>query len=66
LADQAKGKKAESMFLGLAISDWMIWVVMILFILVYFVVTERMNRNEEAAEERMNRNEEAAEERSEG
>jgi hypothetical protein len=39
------------MFLGLAISDWMIWVAMILFILVYFVVTERMNRNEEAAEE---------------
>ena len=40
------------MFLGLAISDWMIWVVMILFILVYFVVTERMNSREEAAEER--------------
>jgi hypothetical protein len=50
--DQAIGKKAESMFLGLAISDWMIWVVMILFILVYFVVTERMNSREEAAEER--------------
>jgi phosphotransferase system glucose/maltose/N-acetylglucosamine-specific IIC component len=40
------------MFVGLAISDWMIWVAMILFILVYFVVTERINRREEAAEER--------------
>jgi phosphotransferase system glucose/maltose/N-acetylglucosamine-specific IIC component len=40
------------MFLGLAISDWMIWVAMILFILVYFVVTERINSREEATEER--------------
>jgi hypothetical protein len=40
------------MFLGLAISDWMIWVAMILFIVVYFVVAERMNKKEEAAEER--------------
>ncbi len=39
------------MFLGLAISNWMIWVTMILFILIYFVVTERMNRREEASDE---------------
>jgi hypothetical protein len=39
------------MFLGLAVSNWMIWVTMILFILIYFVVTERMNSREEAADE---------------
>jgi cytochrome c-type biogenesis protein CcmH/NrfF len=39
------------MFLGLALSNWMIWIVMILFILIYFVVTERMNRREEATDE---------------
>jgi hypothetical protein len=38
------------MFLGLAASDWMIWVVMILFIAVYFLVTERMNKREEEEE----------------
>jgi cytochrome c-type biogenesis protein CcmH/NrfF len=39
------------MFLGLALSNWMIWITMILFILIYFVVTERMNRREEATDE---------------
>jgi hypothetical protein len=39
------------MFLGLALSNWMIWIIMILFILIYFVVTERMNRREEATDE---------------
>ncbi len=39
------------MFLGLSVSNWMIWVTMILFILIYFVVTERMNRREEATDE---------------
>jgi hypothetical protein len=39
------------MFLGLAISNWMIWVAMILFIIAYFAVTEPMNRREEAADE---------------
>jgi len=39
------------MFLGLALSNWMIWILMILFILIYFVVTERMNRREEATDE---------------
>ncbi len=39
------------MFLGLALSNWMIWITMILFILIYFVVTERMNRREEASDE---------------
>ena len=39
------------MFLGLALSNWMIWIIMILFILIYFVVTERMNRKEEATDE---------------
>jgi hypothetical protein len=29
----------------------MIWITMILFILIYFVVTERMNRREEATDE---------------
>ncbi len=42
------------MFLGLALSNWMIWIAMILFILVYFVVTERMNRKEEATDEERN------------
>jgi hypothetical protein len=40
------------MFLGLAISDWLIWVAMSLFILVYFVVTKRITSKEEAAEVR--------------
>lgn len=35
-----------STFLGLAVSNWMIWVVMILFILVYFGITESMNKRE--------------------
>ena len=39
------------MFLGLALSNWMIWILMILFILIYFVVTERMNRRDEATDE---------------
>jgi hypothetical protein len=34
-------------FLGLAISNWMIWVVMALFILVYFGITESINKREE-------------------
>ncbi len=40
------------MFLNLAVSNWMIWVVMILFIVIYFVVTERMNRKEDEARSR--------------
>ncbi len=43
------------MFLGLALSNWMIWITMVLFILIYFVVTERINRRED---ERMSRGEE--------
>jgi hypothetical protein len=39
------------MFLGLALSNWVIWIAMILFILVYFAVTERMNSREEATDE---------------
>lgn len=39
------------MFLGLALSNRMIWFAMIVFILIYFVVTERMNSREEAADE---------------
>ena len=39
------------MFLGLALSNWMIWIAMILFILIYFVVTERMNSREETTDE---------------
>ena len=42
------------MFLGLALSNWMIWIAMILFILVYFVVTVRMNSREEATDEQRN------------
>jgi phosphotransferase system glucose/maltose/N-acetylglucosamine-specific IIC component len=42
------------MFLGLALSNWMIWIAMILFILVYFIVTERMNSKEEATNEEKN------------
>lgn len=34
-------------FFGLAISNWMIWVVMVLFILVYFGITEWINKREE-------------------
>jgi cytochrome c-type biogenesis protein CcmH/NrfF len=34
------------MFLGLAISNWLIWVVMVLFILGYFTVVEIVNRRE--------------------
>jgi hypothetical protein len=34
------------LILGLAVSDWMIWVCMLLFILIYFAVIERMNRRE--------------------
>jgi hypothetical protein len=32
----------------------MIWIAMILFILVYFIVTERMNSKEEATDEEKN------------
>ena len=42
------------MFLGLALSNWMIWIAMILFILIYFVVTERMNSREGATDEERN------------
>lgn len=35
------------MFGGLALSNWLIWVVMILFIVAYFVVTETINRRED-------------------
>lgn len=40
------------MLLGLALSNWLIWVVMVVFVVVYFVVTERMNRKEDEREER--------------
>jgi hypothetical protein len=33
--------------MGLAISNWMIWVVMVLFIIGYFVLTEALNKREE-------------------
>ena len=32
---------------GLAISNWLIWIVMILFIVAYFAVTETINRRED-------------------
>lgn len=34
--------------LGLAVSNWLIWASMVLFILAYFVYTERINRRDEA------------------
>ncbi len=34
-------------FLGLGVSNWIIWIVMALFILGYFVVTEALNKREE-------------------
>lgn len=40
------------MLLGLALSNWLIWLVMILFIVIYLVVAERMNRKEDEREER--------------
>lgn len=30
--------------LGLGVSNWILYIVMILFIVIYFVVTEIMNR----------------------
>lgn len=33
--------------LGLGVSNWVLYIMMILFIVVYFVVTERMNRKED-------------------
>lgn len=35
--------------LGLGISNWLLYVVMVLFIVIYFLVTERMNRKEDEA-----------------
>lgn len=32
---------------GLAVSNWLIWIVMILFIVAYFAVTETINRRED-------------------
>ena len=32
---------------GLAVSNWMIWVVMVVFIVAYFAVTEAINRRED-------------------
>ena len=40
-----------STILGLGLSNWLIWVSMALFILIYFVVTERINKREEASRE---------------
>jgi cytochrome c-type biogenesis protein CcmH/NrfF len=34
-------------FLGVGWSNWVLWIVMILFIAAYFVVTERINRKED-------------------
>ncbi|MDN7242939.1 hypothetical protein QWY14_14080 [Planococcus sp. N028] len=36
-----------SEFMGLAISNWMIWVVMVLFIIGYFILTEALTKREE-------------------
>jgi hypothetical protein len=36
-----------STFLGLSISNWMIWGSMAAFILIYFVITEAINKREE-------------------
>ena len=33
--------------LGLGVSNWLIWVAMILFIVIYFAVAERINRSED-------------------
>lgn len=33
--------------LGLGVSNWVLYIMMILFIVVYFVVTERINRKED-------------------
>lgn len=38
-----------STILGLGLSNWLIWISMALFILIYFVVTERINKREEEA-----------------
>lgn len=38
--------------LGVGVSNWVLWAVMILFIGVYFVVTEIMNRKEDAVDKR--------------
>lgn len=35
--------------LGLGVSNWILYIVMILFIVIYFVVTEIMNRKEDQA-----------------
>ena len=40
------------MFLGLALSNWMIWIVMILFIVAYFLVAEGMNKREDEERDR--------------
>jgi cytochrome c-type biogenesis protein CcmH/NrfF len=38
--------------LGVGVSNWVLWAVMVLFIAIYFVVTERMNRREDEARNR--------------
>lgn len=38
--------------LDVGVSNWVLWAVMVLFIAIYFVVTERMNRREDEARNR--------------
>jgi cytochrome c-type biogenesis protein CcmH/NrfF len=38
--------------LGVGVSNWVLWAVMVLFIAIYFVVTEIMNRREDEARNR--------------
>lgn len=38
--------------LGVGVSNWVLWAVMVLFVAIYFVVTEMMNRREDEARNR--------------
>jgi hypothetical protein len=36
-----------SSFLGLSASNWMIWIIMAVFIVAYFILTEALNKKED-------------------
>lgn len=38
-----------STILGVGVSNWLLWAVMVIFIAIYFLVTEAINRREDRA-----------------
>ena len=49
---QRRRQNVVNTVLGVGVSNWVLWAVMVLFIAIYFVVTEIMNRREDEARNR--------------